>query len=175
MHGPGSLIIVHLVEKRPEGMVFPRKRADWPLHVTLVPWFCIADSQRQKLFETLQTYLATKRPFSVHIGEEKKLGPDKNVPVNLIAEQEPVRRLHDALMKIAGRYSALSHKDASARSGTEQTYLAHITHHQAADGLHRCFAGDQELFDSVTVAQMLDGHSSQRCEILQTITFGGKK
>lgn len=174
MRDLGSLIIVHLVEPMAVGKMFPRHRANWPLHVTLVPWFYIADERRHKMLEALQTYLSTEQPFSVHVGEEKKFGPDKNVPVNLIDEQEPVRRLHNALVKVAGDYGAQFHKGASAHSGAEQTYVAHITHHQAADGLHRRFPGDEEAFDSITVARLLGDHGSQMCEIIRAITFGGK-
>jgi len=168
-----SLIIVHLVEERPEGNTFPRKRADWPLHVTLVPWFNVSDDKRELLLTALQTYAASKQSFGVHVGDEEQFGATKDVPVNLLVEQAPVAQLHNELMAIVQQYGVQFHNNASAYSGVEQIYRAHITHHRAADGLHRRFSGDEELFDGITVARLLDDNGSQVCEILRNMHFAG--
>jgi len=168
-----SLIIVHLVEKRLEGSTFPRKRADWPLHVTLVPWFKVNDDKRESLLEALQTCAASKPPFGVHVGDEERFGAANDVPVNLLVEQAPVAQLHDELMAVVHQYGVQYHNNASAYSGVEQTYRAHITHHEAIDGLHRCFPGDEESFDGITVARLLDDNGSQICEIIRNIHFDG--
>lgn len=168
-----SLIIVHLVEKRPEGNIFLRKRADWPLHVTLVPWFKITDDAQKALLAALQTYAASKSPFTLHVGEEEQFGATKDVPVNLLVEQTPVLQLHNELMAVVQGYNVQFHGNASAHSGVEQTYRAHITHHQAADGLHRRFPGDEEVFDSITIARLLDDNGSQICEVIRNIQLHG--
>lgn len=173
MRDLGSLIIVHLVEKRPEGTTFRRKRAEWPLHITLVSWFTADDDQRSQLLAALAAYGAVKQPFTVHVGADELFGPHKDVPVNLINEQASVAALHDELMAIVHQHSAQFHGNASAHSGVEQSYRAHITHHQAADGLHRRFPGDQETFDGFTVARLLDNDGEQWCEIIQNIVFQG--
>lgn len=173
MRDLGSLIIVHLVERRPEGTTFRRKRTEWPLHVTLVPWFTVEDGQRGALLADLMLKGAEKQPFRVHVGGEELFGPHKDVPVNLIVEQQPVRALHDELMAVVREHGVRFHGRASAHSGTEQTYRAHITHHQAADGLHRRFPGDEEMFDCLTVARLLDDNGAQWCEIIRNIEFSG--
>ena len=94
MRDLGSLIIVHLVESIETGAVFPRKRAEWPLHITLVPWFYLADDQREAFLQALTELAAAYAPFTVNVGEEEKFGPDKDVSVNLLVEQAPVRSLH---------------------------------------------------------------------------------
>lgn len=172
MRDLGSLIIIHLVERRSEGTTFRRKRTAWPLHVTPVPWFTIDDNQRSQLPAALDAYVTKKQAFTVHIGDLELFGPHQDVPVNLINEQAPVAQLHDELMAIVRRLGVQFHGNASAYSGTEQTYRAHITHHQAADGLHRRFPGDEEVFDGFTVARLLDDGGAQWCEIIRNIAFG---
>ncbi len=169
-----SLIIVHLVEKRAEGTIFARTRADWPLHVTLVPWFSVADDQRDALLSQLNHYATKKTPFSVHIGKEELFGVGMDIPVNLIAEQVPVASLHEELMAIVGRYGKQFRQNAGQFLSVQQNYRAHITHHQATDGAHRRYAGDEELFESITVGRLLDNHGVQVCEIIDNIELKGQ-
>ena len=171
MRDLGSLIIVHLVEKRPEGTTFRRQRAEWPLHITLVPWFRVDDNQRSQLLAALTDFGDAKQGFTVHVGEQESFGPHKDVPVNLIREQAPIVQLHDELMAIVRQYGARFHGSASAHSGIEQTYRAHITHHQSVDGLHRRFPGDVEAFDGFSVARLLSDRDVQWCEIIQNVEF----
>ena len=170
MHDLGLLIIVHLVERQPEGTTFRRKRAEWPLHVTLVPWFTVSDDQRSQLLAALIQYGVSKAPFAVHVGEQELFGPHKDVPVNLIREQAPVAQLHDDLLTLVRRQGIQIHGSASIHPGLEQTYRAHITHHPG-DGIHRRFPGDEELFDGFSVARLLDNDGEQWCEIIQNVRF----
>lgn len=172
MRDLGSLIIVHLVERRPEGTTFRRKRAEWPLHITLVPWFTVEDDQRSQLLAALAAYGAAKQTFTVHVGEEELFGPHKEVPVTLIHEQAPVVQLHDDLMAIVRQHDVQFQGNVSSHTGTKHAYRAHITHHQAIDGLRRRFPGDEEIFDGFTVARLLDDGGVQWCEIIQNVTFG---
>lgn len=167
MRDLGSLIIVHLVERRPEGTIFRRTRAEWPLHMTLVPWFTITEKGCGQLLAALRSYSATKASSAVHVGGEELFGAEKDVPVNLIVEQQPVAKLHDELSAIVGQSVQEHWPESEGRA-----YRAHITHHNSTDGIHRRFPGDEEVIDGFTVVRLLDDNGVQFCEVVQNFLFG---
>ena len=166
MRDLGSLIVVHLVERRPEGTIFRRTRAEWPLHMTLVPWFGIADNERDQLLESLRLYSANKVPFTVHVGDDELFGAERDVPVSLIVEQHTVVKLHDELSAIVGKSVQTRLPVSEGRA-----YRAHITHHNGTDGIHRRFPGDEEVIDGFTAVRLLDDKGTQFCEIIQNFIF----
>ena len=119
---PGDLILVYFLENQQVGYEFVRTREDWPMHITLVPWFGSADP---RLLETdLQKLAHGIRPFTVTLGEEQKLNPETTVHV--VADSVEIRRLHEALMMLS--------EAAGGKLRTDRwilgRYKAHVTHHE---------------------------------------------
>ena len=173
MRDLGQLILVHLVEKRPAGDIFPRKRADWPLHITLVPWFHIAKENEGALLDALRRYGQGRAPFSARVGAEAMFGPAHGIPVNVLADQSEIKRLHDDVLAIAKACGATWRGAASPHSGRGQAYLAHITHHVKDGQIHRRHTGDEVVVGDCTVARLSDDSGSQVVEIVENIAFGG--
>ncbi len=171
MRDLGQLIIVHLVEKRSAGDVFPRKRADWPLHITLVPWFA-TNSDESGLLHALHAYCRETAAFIIQVGPEEKFGSGGDVPVNTIRNQAEIEQLHDALLKVVQEHGGAWEGEASARSGIGQKYRAHITHHVKDGVIHRRCIGDEEQVNDITVARLLSDNGVQKVEVLENITLG---
>jgi 23S rRNA (cytidine1920-2'-O)/16S rRNA (cytidine1409-2'-O)-methyltransferase len=159
-----SFILVYLVEQRPVGERFAKTRAAWPLHITLVPWFVLHAGQESALRAALARYAKATLQFSATVGVEEHFGPEHDVPVNVIADQTKLRKLHDGLRQVAAPYAELQDETGDFR--------AHITHHHTADGpVHRRFPDDKEQIDSVTLVRLLDGEQGKECEIVEHFTL----
>lgn len=72
---------------------------DWPLHITLVPWFNVDDTV---LFEEkLQALLVHTNPFDVTVGEHAVFGnPARPKDVQLIQPSIELLQLHDRLLEL---------------------------------------------------------------------------
>src|SRR5665647_80127 len=93
---PGDRLICALVNNQPVGTVFK----DWPLHITIVPWFRL-DMSSSQLAERLQKHYIGSRAFQVTVENESQLGYKKRKLVNLVAAPE--------LMKLEGQTRRLLH------------------------------------------------------------------
>ncbi len=156
----GSLIVVYLVEPRQPGDRFRRTRLDWPLHITLVPWFSV--KSETAVIPELDSLVSNYPQFPVTVGQDAMFGPDKNIPVSIVATPEPCRKLQDILVKALRYHGAIF---ASERwIGAE--YRPHITHH----GSRRDQAGDTEHVRSITLVRLAD---QQTCEVVRHFTLKG--
>lgn len=124
---PGSLMLVYFVEQQLEGWTFERRH--WPLKITLVPWFKVDDEEA--VIRSLERVANETSPLTLAVGKQENFGVNHDVPVNVIANQEPVLELHQKLV------TALSEADTAYHEqrfmGKE--YVAHITRHEV-DGRH---------------------------------------
>ncbi|HEX8183014.1 MAG TPA: 2'-5' RNA ligase family protein [Candidatus Saccharimonadales bacterium] len=123
----GDYIVVHLVDTRKVGDRFERKRLSWPLHITLVPWFVASDMQA--VSGLLEQVAARHEPFEVRVGQIDHFGADNEIPVNVIAGPQPLRRVHSDVLQV------LQDTHATLRSvrWTGDNYIPHITRHEATD------------------------------------------
>jgi len=167
-----SLIVVHLVERRPVGTTFPRLRVAWPLHITLLPWFEVEDSRTADLLSAIERYAKSLRKFVAVVGDTENFGPGKDIPVNLIVDQQPIAKMHDDLLDLTKQHGALLSSQANALSSAAgRKYRAHITHHVVNGTVHRRFPGDKETFADITVARLFDKDGGQMCEIVKHFEF----
>jgi 2'-5' RNA ligase len=160
-------ILVHLVERRQVGERFRKTRADWPLHITLVPWFFVSAEQKAGLFQALRDYARQAPAFDALVGQEQLFGPGQNIGVNVMADQAPLQRLHNDLKRIVTVYSNGFRPNASIGSGVDMPYEAHITHHDAAGVIHRRRQGDIEPVRDFTLATYTDEVDGPLCEIVE--------
>jgi 2'-5' RNA ligase len=166
-------ILVHLVEKRSVGERFLRRRAEWPLHITLVPWFYVEAAQEAVCIDALQRYAKHAAGFTAKVGEEITFtapNGDKNIPVNLMADQARLRELHQGLVDIV--------RDCSAGFMVSKPYVgdkfrAHITHHIADGVAHRRVAGDTENIADFTLLRLIPHRPTDYCEVAEHFTLEG--
>lgn len=90
---PGDRLVCAFVEP-----VAARQFKQWPLHVTIVPWFRLSDGS-SVIAAGLKLALKTIKPFEVVGDGETMFGPSKNRLVRLLAPSQP---LNTAEAKVRG-------------------------------------------------------------------------
>jgi hypothetical protein len=68
---PGDCIVVYFLKPQPPGYEFARTRDDWPLHITLVPWF--GNVAVEDIRAALQKCAEAVKPFTLVLGEDRWL------------------------------------------------------------------------------------------------------
>lgn len=156
---PGALILVTMVDPAAVPAKFRRKRLDWPLHITLVPWFELPDEAA--FLEQLRTIIPMEESFQVTVGEEAAFGIENDTPVNLINYSRPLTVMHYFLL------TALEAHQATMVSNTNwirDKYSPHVTHH----GNSRLHLGDVVSVNTITVVRLLD---DDWCEVVDALTL----
>ena len=95
---------------------------DWPLHITLVPWFFV-DNMRQFQDDLVQ-HVADIHRIPVTVGEQRTWGP--NV-VNVIQRSAPLHELHARLLHLITSSGEL----LINQQYTGLNYTPHITHQKS--------------------------------------------
>lgn len=94
---------------------------EWPLHITIVPWFHGYDAD--KLDELLRGLATKHKPFMATVGQIERFGYKKDVEVNVIDDYEPLKRLHlDVFNTLENNNFIIHQKDFVG-----EDYRAHIT------------------------------------------------
>jgi 2'-5' RNA ligase len=157
----GDHIVVHFVEPQPLGLRFERTRQAWPLHITLAPWFRIADIG--KLTVSLFDAASKIPPFEAEVGGEAMFGPNGNVPVNLVVPQTAELELHQAV--IGAIY------DQSAKFVNDRwigdAHRPHVTHHNT----DRLQEGDVIAIEDFHLVQLLPHNI---CEVVGQFSLSGR-
>lgn len=159
----GSLILVSMIRPAQLEQTFRRKRLEWPLHVTLVPWFQIQDAPR--FITRLGEFTASKQEFTSTIGTDELFGADRDVPVSLFSDSAELTLLHNELITFV--------ESQGARFGAEGQYIKdayrpHVTQH----GQSRLHEGDDVEVSAITVVRLLD---DDVCEVVATVPLGEAK
>ncbi len=76
----------------------PQQFGQWPLHVTLLPWFEGAD--QQTLQHELQGLSRQTDAFHLHVGGFALFGDDLDVPVRLVEPNQELDELHQASLEV---------------------------------------------------------------------------
>jgi len=85
---PGDRLVCAFVEAQTVETQFN----EWLLHVTIVPWFRLADSSKQIAAGLARAFSAIK-PFEAVAGDIVKFGPKKNRPARLVEPVMPFEEL----------------------------------------------------------------------------------
>ena len=80
---PGDRLICVFVKKQPAGYIFK----DWPMHITIVPWFRL-DILSAELAGQLQKQYSGINAFRISVLDEAQFGYKKRKVVNLVAAPE---------------------------------------------------------------------------------------
>lgn len=114
----GDYILVYFLERQLSGKRFLRTRNEWPMHITLVPWFSVSDEQA--LIRSVQSLAKSTSPFDVPLGDIKGFG--NNATVTVAADQSAVGKLHQTLL-------GLVRDTVHDMQWVNERYVAHVTHH----------------------------------------------
>lgn len=159
-------IVVHLIERLEPGDRFPKTRAGWPLHITLLPWFETGPLQRAALIELLDEYAVAHSPFTVYVGNEKQFGADGETTVNVIDDQTYIRALRNGIKPIVtGNAGDFVKPDGPG--GINHPYEAHITHHDVGGVVHRRNPGDVVPIEDFTlITYNTDAKGNKACQVI---------
>lgn len=94
----GRMIVVSFFEELDAGYRFPA--SDWPLHLTLVRPFAVAEESVADLEEKLAKTFSQQDPIGITFEKSAQFGPEQNVPVTTIAVNAELQSLHDRLLAL---------------------------------------------------------------------------
>jgi 2'-5' RNA ligase len=120
----GDLIIVHMLQPQAVGSYFDRQR--WPLHITLLQWFGATQSQHEPLERSLRLLAQAAPSVSVTVGEEAAFGPNREVPVHVITQSQPLMTLHQDLLSLIN----LLQLPLRSPQYTGEHFTPHVTQHE---------------------------------------------
>jgi 2'-5' RNA ligase len=127
---PGDRLICAFVKTQLPGSTF----TDWPLHITIVPWFRL-DTASQQLAKQLKEHYINSGGFKVAVLDEAQFGYKKTKVVNLVAASE--------LMKLEGQTRRLLHTHKAwvvdEADKTRRGFRPHVT----VLGIDRVHKGDR--------------------------------
>lgn len=150
----GSLILVVMVEPPAISYSFRRKRMDWPLHITLIPWFKTVDEQA--VIESIKRALGAIPSFELTVGSDTMFG---ETSVSLIADPEPIVDLHNVLLETVAQNVVFSQMP----NWIGNEYQPHITHHDDS----RLADGQKVTVKDVTVVRLLPNNICQVVDIME--------
>jgi len=87
---PGDRLVCAFVEKQTVGLQFKQ----WPLHVTIVPWFRL-DETSEVIAQGLERALAAIPPFQLVADGTAQFGPRGGRPVSLLRASEPLIQVEE--------------------------------------------------------------------------------
>ncbi|HUC95638.1 MAG TPA: 2'-5' RNA ligase family protein [Candidatus Saccharimonadia bacterium] len=120
------LMVFHDFEANPSGT----KLAEWPLHITIVPFFDLASATEQQVVDVIManSRFVTKS-FEVTTGDTAMYGPNGDIPVTRINNTETLQVLHLGLMNALGGIGCVFLDLTYAKDN----YSPHISHKLGVD------------------------------------------
>jgi 2'-5' RNA ligase len=96
---------------------------DWPLHITIVPWFAVADERSQELDYLLSEVAQRHNSLEAKVGQIALLGSNNVPPVALILPNSKLNDLHNDVLNSLETNGFMIHQKAY----TGSKYRPHIT------------------------------------------------
>ena len=124
---PGDRLVCSFVRPIAVGDTFQT----WPLHVTVVPWFRLADPT-DRITHGLTEALKTIPPFIAVTDAETLMGPKHNRPVMLVSEPTPFRDIEQRTRNYLHKKRAWLVDETTKKP---RSFRPHVTV-QALDRLH---------------------------------------
>lgn len=157
----GDQLIVHFLAK-PKMQRFNSE--DQPSHVTLLPWFYIAETREDELEDELRRIARQTEPISVKTEGEDMFGRRHNIRVRLLGA-ESLRAIHYRLTNVVENNLKGVIRETEFRG---RKYRPHI-----AEQDHILVPANKELkVDSFSIVQKVDTPRADR-EIINTYKFEG--
>lgn len=158
----GSFVLVAMVHPEQVPKSFRRRRLEWPLHVTLLPWFEVLDAEG--FMHDLNRLVPQEQSFIAEVGEDALFGPNRDVPVSLIKNREPFAIMHYFLLTILEKHDGVF---SASSNWTKKDYTPHVTHH----GDERLHPGESFRVNNVAVVKLLN---DDMCEVVNVIPLGAE-
>lgn len=130
----------------------------WPAHITMFP--PLKAEYDLDIGQELKSKLNQERPFEVKVGDNDMFGHNKDIPVQLIQESEPLQLVHRQIQRSLAQFS---HDDRFIRP-----YNPHITKTPETERLKE---NDIIHIGGFAIAQTFVGSTSWR--IVDKIGFKG--
>lgn len=157
----GDQLIVHFLEK-PKKQRFNSE--EWPLYVTLLPWFGIPETREDELKHELRRIADKTEPISVKTEGEDMFGRKHNIRVRLLGS-ESLRAMHYRLTNVVENNLKGVIRDTEFCG---RKYQPHI-----AEQGHILVPANKELkISSFSLVQIVDTPHADR-EIINTYKFEG--
>jgi len=121
---PGDRLVCAFVEPPAAGTEF----SDWPLHVTIMPWFRL-DASAQQLAAGLKQALTSIKPFESKAGELVKMGPRKR-PARLLQLPTPFTEIEVRVRNYFHKKRAWLVDETTKKP---RQYRPHVTFQKAAE------------------------------------------
>ena len=141
---PGDRLICAFVDHFDQGDRFK----DWPLHVTVVPWFRTEFSS-DKLADELCDRLCSHKSFQVVMSDETQLGRGKTV--NLVARPTPLMEIEEQVRVVVKRNDAWLIDETTKR---HREFRPHVT----AQKDIRLYRGDTFICNAFYVIEQKGDH-----------------
>ena len=125
----------------------PLEFKDWPLHVTVVPWFR-TDLTSAELADELQSRLSGYKGFQAVMGDEAAFGHHKTV--NLVAQPTPLIEIEEQVRTALKQHHAWL-VDETTKRGRE--YRPHVT----AQKTGRLYRGDCFVVNKLYIIEQKGG------------------
>lgn len=151
---PGDRLVCAFVRPQPPASEF----AEWPLHVTIVPWFR-AEVPSERLAQQLEDRYRSSYSFLAYVGEEAVLGSGRLV--NLLDDNKRLQSMERGVRSLLKSYDAWIVDETTRR---QRTFRPHVTA-QKRDRLH---VGDSFVCDSLSIVLQL----GDRKIVDQEVRFG---
>lgn len=148
---PGDRLVCAFIDLQAPGDQFKQ----WPLHVTVVPWFRV-DVGSGDLADQLRETLCYLKAFQVVMGDEGSMGRDKTV--NMVSRPTPFIEIEEAVRSSLKGYSAWLVDETTKR---RRDYQPHVT----AQPGQRLYRGDTFMCQALYIVEQKGEHK----EVVATI------
>lgn len=95
---------------------------NWPLHVTLFTWFDIP-ADFEEFDRALRELQSDIQSIKLVGGEKTLFGPDQDVPVRLVGDENELRTVHEKIMSLVESHGSKAWNEAFVGAG----YRPHVT------------------------------------------------
>ncbi len=143
---PDDRLVCALVRPLAVGDIFQ----DWPLHITIVPWFR-SQTPPLELARLLQQQLVGIEPFRVDVDGEAAFGYRGRKQVNLITLPSPIIAMEEQIRRVLKSRSSWIVDESTKKL---RSFRPHITF-QRTERLH---AGDSFQCGEVYIIEQKGGH-----------------
>lgn len=126
---PGDRLVCAFVEPLTPGAVF----AEWPLHVTVVPWFRV-DIPTDRLVSLLSSTLSSVHAFDASADGTAHFGRGGKKLVHLIAAPSPFWDVEHRIRELLHRQQAWIVDETTRKRRTYQPHITNQQGTQAHDG-----------------------------------------
>ena len=142
---PGDRLLCVLVRPLEQGAEFK----DWPLHITIVPWFR-TDTSTETLAGELRQALQEQKPFLITVDGEAHFGRRRK-PVNLIMLPSPLTDLETAARQLLRSHDAWMVDETTK---VKRPFRPHITAQKSVQPRE----GDRIMCDNLYIIEQKGDH-----------------